>query len=271
MNRMELKKALGLKGKEIISFYGAGGKSSLIAHLAKELSEAGEKVVVTSTTKIKQPEKMPCILASESTNAFSDLQKALSKQNVVAIGNALLPGNKLDGIASYLLEELFSSCKMANYWLVEADGAACKPIKGHASYEPVIPPASSLIVPVLGADAIGLVLNSENVHRAEIFSSITGLKRGEPISVDHFTCCLKNMLQLGRFQSPVARIVPVINKTDVIADKILFRDIVTALAGYPQLDYLLCTAAKEKEAVKYVFSLVNARGKPSTVCNPCYG
>lgn len=266
MNGMGLKKALGLKGKELISFYGAGGKSSLISYLAKELSEAGEKVVITTTTKIFQPKKLPCILTSDGTKAFSDLQKALSKNNVVTIGSALHPGNKLQGIESNLLEDLFSSCKMAKYWLVEADGAAGKPIKGHASYEPVIPPASSLILPVLGADAIGLTLNSENVHRAEIFSILTGLKGGEPVSVCHLICCLRNMLRLGRFQAQCARMVPVINKIDVIKDKNLLRSMVTDLTAYPDLDRFLFTSAKDKEAVKYVFSFTNASNKPYTAC-----
>lgn len=252
MNRIGLKKALELKGEELVSFYGAGGKSSLIWHLAKELSEAGEKVVITTTTKIAQPERLPCILASDETKALSDLQRALSKHNVVVIGSTLLPENKLQGIESCLLEELFSSCKMAENWLVEADGAAGRPIKGHASYEPVIPPISSLIVPVLGADSIGLTLNSENVHRVEIFSRLTGLKRDDPVSVYHFICCLRNMLKLGSFQSQGARIIPIINKTDVITDKMFFKSIVRDLARYPDLDGLLFTSTKEREAVKYV-------------------
>lgn len=269
MRNIGLKDALGLKKNEIISFYGAGGKSSLIARLAKELSEGGEKVVITTTTKIKTPENSPCILAVDNTKASLELEEALFLHNVVTIGSKLLPGNKFDGLTCSLLEELFSHCKMAEYWLVEADGAAGKPIKGHASYEPIIPPISSLIVPVLGADAIGLALNKENVHRPEIVSQLTGLKEEEILSVCHFICCLRNMLELGRLQSQDARMVPVINKTDVITDTMLFRTMVAALAGYPYLDSLLFTSAREEEAVKHVFLLADSSRRPCNGSNPC--
>src|SRR3990172_2004095 len=47
--------ALGLKKREVISLTGAGGKTTLMFRLAKELSLKGKRVVTTTTTKILEP------------------------------------------------------------------------------------------------------------------------------------------------------------------------------------------------------------------------
>src|SRR4030043_2196231 len=50
-----LEESLGLKAKELISLVGAGGKTTLMFRLAKELVAGGKKVVTTTTTKILEP------------------------------------------------------------------------------------------------------------------------------------------------------------------------------------------------------------------------
>ena len=53
--RGSLSEALGLQRREMISLTGAGGKTTLMFRLAKELSLAGKKVITTTTTKILKP------------------------------------------------------------------------------------------------------------------------------------------------------------------------------------------------------------------------
>ncbi len=50
-----LSEALGIQSREVISLVGAGGKTTLMFRLAKELSLSGKKVVTTTTTKILKP------------------------------------------------------------------------------------------------------------------------------------------------------------------------------------------------------------------------
>ena len=50
--------------------------------------------------------------------------------------------------------------------VVEADGAAGKPLTAPRAYEPVIPAATDLLVPVVGADVIGAPLTPERVLQA---------------------------------------------------------------------------------------------------------
>ncbi|MCJ7704365.1 MAG: hypothetical protein MUO28_02375, partial [Desulfobacterales bacterium] len=50
-----LSEALGLRAREMISLTGAGGKTTLLFRLARELSLEGKKVITTTTTKILEP------------------------------------------------------------------------------------------------------------------------------------------------------------------------------------------------------------------------
>jgi len=61
--RGSLSEALGLQRREMISLTGAGGKTTLMFRLAKELSLAGKKVITTTTTNIlkQQSGKFPSL------------------------------------------------------------------------------------------------------------------------------------------------------------------------------------------------------------------
>ena len=48
-----LRDALKLDEGGVVSFVGAGGKTSLMFSLARELSKVGESVLTTTTTKIQ--------------------------------------------------------------------------------------------------------------------------------------------------------------------------------------------------------------------------
>ena len=54
---MLLGEALDLRRGEMISLIGAGGKTTTMFRLAKELREEGRKVLLTTTTQISKPSK----------------------------------------------------------------------------------------------------------------------------------------------------------------------------------------------------------------------
>ena len=59
--------------------------------------------------------------------------------------------------------------------LIEADGSHQKSLKAPAAYEPPIPEFTDAVVVVAGLSALGKPLTDEHVHRAEIFSQLSGL------------------------------------------------------------------------------------------------
>ena len=166
----------------------------------------------------------------------------------------MLPGDKIKGIEASWAGKLFAE-GIAPYILVEADGAARRPIKGYAPHEPVIPPSSTIIVPLLGADALGLPIEAGSVHRPELLAAQAGAMEGQPIGTEHFIRCLFFMLEMGQRQAPSACAVPVINKADLMKDKKLLRSVAGAfsVSSLPGVSRLLFTALAEEFPIKYIW------------------
>jgi molybdenum cofactor cytidylyltransferase len=270
MNPLSLVDSLQLGEREIVAIYGAGGKTSLLYRFARELSGLKKKVILTTTTKIYKPGKIPCVICSELKKALVELQRELGSNDLVALGSSLLPENKLAGIDLSWVEEIHS-LGAAPYILVEADGAGGKPIKGYAPYEPVLPQASTIIIPLLGLDALGLFPDKRFVHRPELLLKITGSAPGEQLSEEHLLRCLKYMIELGTEMSPEARIIPVLNKVDLLQDKempgmIAKGTVAGTFLEEPALDRFLFTSLREEVALKYIFDLSGRFSRPFITC-----
>ena len=78
---------------------------------------------------------------------------------------AAVPG-KMTGAAMDLLA---SRRKLFDLVLIEADGAAAKPLKGWNSTEPVIPLFTTKTIGVLDIQTIGRIIDAALVHRAGDF------------------------------------------------------------------------------------------------------
>lgn len=251
---------LGIKKREIVAVYGGGGKTTLLNNLAREIAEAGGKVILTTTTKIFPPEGIPVVINPDFSEAKEQLEKILSYHPVVCLGSALLPQGKLDGIAPEFLEQLFKQ-KVASYILVEADGAARRPIKGYASHEPVIPPGSGIIIPVIGSDALGAKMDEKTVHRPEFFSLQSGTEPGTLVDINSVARCLGFMIKRGLKAAPGARVVPVVNKADLFAGNKELRAAGMILQDEVKgIEYLFLTAARETAAVKMVLPADSSKG-----------
>lgn len=77
-----------------------------------------------------------------------------------------------------------------DYVLVEADGSAQRPLKAHASHEPVIPPETNQTICVVGASGFGKPI-SEVVHRPEIFARLAGTAVQEEVTAEMEAAVLK--------------------------------------------------------------------------------
>jgi molybdenum cofactor cytidylyltransferase len=209
-----LRDLLGLLGGEVIAFIGAGGKTSLMNCLTSELAPQG-KVVVTTTTKIFYPgwPVEDVVIAASLDDALRQAKKSLNHHRVIALGTGVVEGNKLNGIPGDWVSCL-KELPPVNWVLVEADGAAGKPFKGHRQGEPVLPELTDRAIAVTGADVIGKPLHPDWVHRPEIVRDLTGLALGEPVSLDAVCAVMENSFKLACQQAPRARLIPWINKID---------------------------------------------------------
>ena len=82
MNPLSLFHALELKDKEIIAVYGAGGKTTLLCRLARELARRQHKVLLTTTTKIFKPSTFPVVISSSLDETFVKLKQYFINNNI---------------------------------------------------------------------------------------------------------------------------------------------------------------------------------------------
>lgn len=183
---MNLRQALCLETEGIVSLVGAGGKTSLMFRLAEELSGAGETVLTTTTTRIMMPtpeQSSQVILATSPEAVLSGSRRLLLKSPHVCAaspGPQDVPG-KITGFLPHHIDSLWAS-GLFRWILVEADGAAHKPLKAPADHEPVLPLSSRLVIGVVGLRILGKPLDKNQVFRHEHYARITGLSPGAPVT-----------------------------------------------------------------------------------------
>ncbi len=234
-----LKEAFDIRQKGVISLVGGGGKTTLMAALAKELVETGANVITTTTTKIfewQSPGKELIIEADENKIPGLVIQ-SLQKHRHITLASGRLPQiKKLDSISPQVIDKL-AGLEQVDYIIVEADGAARKPLKAPNTTEPVIPENTTLVIAVVGIDALGKKLNKENVFRPEIAAKITGLSMGKTITADTITALVAHDEGIAKGSPKTAGIIPFINKVDTKEDKAKAEELAKKIleAGKPRI------------------------------------
>lgn len=175
---------LQLNQRGVISLIGAGGKTSLMFCLAKELENSGKTVLTTTTTKIfmPTPDQSPVTVIDDAVDELvMKLKLCLNQFHHVCAGSKHdTASGKLKGFAPDTINQLWQT-RLFDWIIVEADGAKRKPLKASDSHEPVLPKDTTHLVLVTGLDAVGKTLDEKHVHRSKLFSNNTGLCPGETI------------------------------------------------------------------------------------------
>lgn len=193
---------------------GAGGKTTLMYALAERMAAAGRCVVCTTTTKIFPPEKGLPVILTDGRDGDA-LGEALERVAIVVAARRFLRDvGKLEGIAPEGLAALADSLPHA-HWIVEADGAARKPLKVPAPHEPVLPVRLDCCVAVLGLDAVGRPLDEAHVHRAGLACALAGQKPGSAITPETLARLVRHPEGLFRTCPPSCRRLVFANKGDL--------------------------------------------------------
>jgi len=213
----DLIEAFQLKPGEVISLVGGGGKTTLMFALAASLVSRGQSVVTTTTTKIFEPtaSQSPLLILEANEQALMrEFNLNIGKMKHITLAEEKLATGKLKGISPRMVEKLARS-KKVNSIIVEADGAAGRPLKAPNATEPVIPANTTLVVPVVGVDAIGSRLSPENVFRPEIVSQLLNVPAEEIMYARFIAALLTHPEGIIKGTPESARIIPFINKADL--------------------------------------------------------
>ncbi len=159
---MDISALLGVE-RGVTALIGGGGKTTLMYMLAEELRRRGT-VAVTTSTHIQRPEQYPVLLSGGA----AAVSAALAARGVVCVASETAEG-KLTAPAL----PFAALAQLADFVLVEADGAKRLPLKAHAPHEPVIPPNARRTVYVVGADGFGRPIR-QVCHRPERYAALCG-------------------------------------------------------------------------------------------------
>ena len=203
--------AFGLRKGGVACIVGAGGKTSLLFQLAVEARAQGWKTLVSTTTKM-------CIPGCEK---FDDIDldgcgflDNIPQQPGIYVAGRPVSSFKMRGIpeADFLLKSPYFDLV-----LLEADGAAKKPLKGWLDTEPVIPACTTHTIGVVDIQTLGKRVNEDLVHRLDCFTELTGAKTGDKVSVDS----LKRLVvhKKGLFFHASGRKIVYLNKVESIQNK----------------------------------------------------
>ena len=164
----------------VTAVIGGGGKTTLLWTLGQELSRE-HTVLLCTTTKIFPFPDIPCARTEEELTRLRKRCRLLcAGQEVPGTGGKLTA----PPVPMALLSDWF------DYVLVEADGSAQRPMKAHASHEPVIPPEANQVICVVGASGFGWPIR-DAAHRPELYARLAGVEESAPITPETETAVLK--------------------------------------------------------------------------------
>jgi molybdenum cofactor cytidylyltransferase len=177
---ISLRNALRVEEPCRLAITGAGGKTSLLFRLARELSGP---VVVTTSTHLGR-EQVALADHHFTVHNLAEIEAVFQAglEGVTLFSSDESGEGRVHGLESGLLNHLADLAEKARLsLLVEADGSRRMPLKAPASHEPAIPEWVRQVVVVAGLSGIGQPLDEAHVHRVGRFGELAGIAAGEAV------------------------------------------------------------------------------------------
>jgi probable selenium-dependent hydroxylase accessory protein YqeC len=162
-----------------IAFVGAGGKTTALFQLARELPPP---VIVSATTHLGvwQIPLADRHIVAATPAPLEAIEHGLSG---VILVTGEINGDRTKPLDDQVMNWLREFCGYySTPLLVEADGSRQRPLKAPGKHEPPIPSFAETVLVVAGLSGLGKPLDDENVHRPEIFGLLSGLQLGELVT-----------------------------------------------------------------------------------------
>ncbi len=166
---------------------GSGGKTSLLALLARELARRHARVLVSTSTRVypfpglplvEDPAALPAAFA-RARAVFLGRQLDAPGGGAVAGATGAAAGGEAGKLAGPQPLDPAALRGLADVVLLEADGARGRPLKVHLPHDPLVPAEAELALLVVGASALARPAGDASVHRLEQAPAHWGLRAGE--------------------------------------------------------------------------------------------
>lgn len=256
MSHFSLPTAFNLKSsKELIAFVGGGGKTSLLFALGAALP--GRRILTTTTrifaAQMSRAEEL--VFATEGTEGIEkEIGAALDRRGICLVVGAV-EGEKARGVSPELPGGWLARADV-DFVLVEADGSRMRPIKAPGAHEPVIPPETTLVVPVVGIDALDGRF-SQITHRPELAEELLHYSvSGDQLTVLDVARLIAHPQGGLKGVPDGARVVPFINKVETAVQLHAARQIARQLLHTPRIERVIIGAAKTAVPVREVHQRV---------------
>ena len=228
-----LASALACGHSEVVSLVGAGGKTSALRLLAKELTSASDRVIATTTTAMLFRELAsigPLVMDASDNVLVAELRETLRGERAVGVARSLGANGKVVGLPPATIDRLWAD-GLADKVVVEADGSRGMPLKAFGPHEPQVPSATGTIVLMAGLDAIGRPFTAEHVHRADVLADTLGMPLGGTVTSRIFVSAVRDQVARLRQRWPASRIVALLNKADSRNEEALGLQLADDLIG----------------------------------------
>jgi molybdenum cofactor cytidylyltransferase len=254
----DLLAAFGISNRpELIAIVGGGGKTSLLFALGRALPG---RVVLTTTTRIFAAQVRMAEAVCELGN-LSALGEMLDEYGrVLVIGN--VEGEKAFGVPPELPAQLLARPDV-DCVVVEADGSRMRPIKAPAAHEPVIPLEATLVIPVVGIDALDGPIE-QVAHRPELVRAVSSKQltvNGEQLTVADVATLITHEQGGMKGVPKGARVIPFLNKVETADQLHAARQIahhILRTMHYALLPQVVIGAIKTDQPIKEVQRRVTA-------------
>jgi len=230
---MKLSHALRFSSSPCLALVGAGGKTTALFQLARELIAPTPSALHPSSFSLhpSRSSLYPCVLVTATTHLrvnqieladshwiarkpedFAQLEDNL--RGVVLV-TGLIGGDRTKGVDKSILYWLHEVAQNRNIpLLIEADGSRQRPLKAPAEHEPAIPEFVETVVVVAGLSGLGKPLTAEHVHRPEIFARLSGLEIGDTVMPEAVVSVLAHSAGGLKNIPPNARRVALLNQAN---------------------------------------------------------
>jgi molybdenum cofactor cytidylyltransferase len=222
------------------------------------------RVVATTTTRIfaTQIKLAPAVCYADDLSSLGDY--LVEHGSCLIIGR--VEGDKALGVDPLLPGRLLARPDV-DVVLVEADGSRMRPVKAPAEHEPVIPPGTTLLVLVVGMDALDGPLEAV-AHRPERIRGLLAgrlggeaaetLARDDRLTADALACLLTHPLGGLKDAPERSRIVPFINKVETLEQVLIARRIGRQVLRASRAEWVALGAVRAAKQVSEVQRRVTA-------------